>query len=360
MQGRILGPCALVFASVGLFISAVLVLAHVNHVPVPCGGSGGCDEVLTSQYSQVFGVPLAFVGLGTYAVLLVLAMLAPVSPKARAIGFGLSFIGAMASVWLTIVSVTQLHATCRWCLGSAATMGALLVVWALILKKAPLRVNYVLTALFVVAALAGAFWVSRLAESQVKSTVAKQTLVDMDILSSLPRSELMTEDSAWKGSKDGKIVLVEFADFACPACRDVYGRLKKLLADVDGIRLIYRHLPQSHLEGHEASLEGAICGELANRAGKFWEFCNLSLAIEHPKASDYKRILTQLGVSSVEGREAAAKTVDRDRALSRKLGMKLTPVFIVLSPELPPTVTTNVDLTDVLRNPTILKYVEQR
>jgi uncharacterized membrane protein len=364
MRGRILAILAVVLACLGLFISGVVSMSHISHVPVPCGGSTGCEDVLSSSYSRVFGIPVAFFGLAGYFLLLVLAVLAPVSRRAVVLGFVLALFGALASAGLTYVSLTQIHAACQWCIGSASTMAALLVVWSFLLKspagegaRAPWFPALVLGAV----ALAGSSGVSPRSISSTGPLVVGKSVVDMSELAKLSRADLAPADAPWKGTADGKVLLVEFADYACPACRDVYGRLKKLLSDVDGIKLVYREHPQPQIRGHEASVEGSVCAQMAHQAGKFWEYVDLAMRLEaQPKPEDYKGLLNKLGVDPERGRSIAVNAVERDRALAARLKIKLTPVFVILSPGMERRATTNVDLTEALANPRVIAHITHK
>ncbi len=61
-------------AIVGLSDATYLSYAEFNQVIVPCGESTGCDLVLTSPYSKMFGVPIVYFGLIYYSTILILAI----------------------------------------------------------------------------------------------------------------------------------------------------------------------------------------------------------------------------------------------------------------------------------------------
>jgi len=77
-----------------------------------------------------------------------------------------------------------------------------------------------------------------------------------------------TED--WvKGSRDAKVVLIEYSDFQCPACAFYYPILKKLAEEFGGkLAIAYRHFP---LPNHQNAKSAAYAAEAAGRQGKFWE-----------------------------------------------------------------------------------------
>ena len=68
--------------------------------------------------------------------------------------------------------------------------------------------------------------------------------------------------------KDAKIVIIEYSDFQCPACRSYYPMVKKLIQDIPNVSLVYRHFP---LPQHANARTSAQASEAAGQQGKFWE-----------------------------------------------------------------------------------------
>jgi protein-disulfide isomerase len=72
------------------------------------------------------------------------------------------------------------------------------------------------------------------------------------------------------GEKTAPIVVIEYSDFQCPACKVFEPELKRLSeAYKDVVVLVYRHFPlkQIHLQAELA----ARAAEAAGMQGKFWE-----------------------------------------------------------------------------------------
>ncbi len=81
-------------------------------------------------------------------------------------------------------------------------------------------------------------------------------------------SALVRSDSHKTGS--GKVQVVEFSDYQCPACGNTYPVLKKLLADYnDKITMVYRNFPLVQL--HKNAMAGAEAAEAAGSQGKYWQ-----------------------------------------------------------------------------------------
>jgi len=73
-----------------------------------------------------------------------------------------------------------------------------------------------------------------------------------------------------RGAKDGKVTLVEFGDFQCPACGAFEPVVRQVLADnKDTLKIVYKHFPLTQI--HRNALPAAKATEAAALQGKFWE-----------------------------------------------------------------------------------------
>ena len=80
----------------------------------------------------------------------------------------------------------------------------------------------------------------------------------------------VNDNDHFRGSIDAPVTLVEYGDYQCPHCRQVYYNIKELQERLgERIRYVYRHLPISsaHPDAHLA----AEAAEAAGAQGKFWE-----------------------------------------------------------------------------------------
>jgi uncharacterized membrane protein len=117
----------LVLAVAGLGISSYLTYTHWAHASVACGGIGSCDEVNNSDYAEVAGIPVAFLGALSYLALITLALAwlwwRPSGPAWPVMSFwGLSLVGTLYSAYLTYIELFVLEAICVYCVASAAVM----------------------------------------------------------------------------------------------------------------------------------------------------------------------------------------------------------------------------------------------
>ena len=72
------------------------------------------------------------------------------------------------------------------------------------------------------------------------------------------------------GDPAAPVVIYEFSDFECPACRASVEPLKQLKALFPGkIRLVFKHLPWDF---HKHARAAAMAAECAGKQGRFWDF----------------------------------------------------------------------------------------
>lgn len=92
-----------------------------------------------------------------------------------------------------------------------------------------------------------------------------------------PDSKLLAEPvgaTDWtKGAVSPKVVLVEYSDFQCPACKAYHPLVEQVLSEhKDVLAFTYRHFP---LPNHKNAELAARSAEAAGTQGKFWEMTAL-------------------------------------------------------------------------------------
>ncbi len=132
----------LILAFCGVADSAYIARQELAQAPLICNETAlsGCNTVATSQYSYFLGRPVAEYGVIFYAVLFILAALEIVAPRLilrRALQ-GLSFLGLLASMYLTATEIFIIKALCIYCLASAGIALLIFISGALI---EPLRMK---------------------------------------------------------------------------------------------------------------------------------------------------------------------------------------------------------------------------
>lgn len=124
----------LALALVGL--GDALYLSYFQYLNlIPTCAIGGCEQVLTSEYSKFFGVPWSYIGLVYYAYMLCLSVLLIIDPHSRGLRLGaLAYtgFGVVYSAWaIFYIQLSLIGALCQFCAISAATTLLLFIaaVW---------------------------------------------------------------------------------------------------------------------------------------------------------------------------------------------------------------------------------------
>ena len=121
---------AAVVSLVGLADSVYLTVHHFTAEPVPCSLIEGCEQVLTSPYAQIAGVPLAAFGAAAYFAAFSLAVLAAFGDRRMWTLFGIqSILMATFSAYLIYVQAALIGAFCQFCLLSAITSFLLYLIY---------------------------------------------------------------------------------------------------------------------------------------------------------------------------------------------------------------------------------------
>jgi uncharacterized membrane protein len=116
-------------AAAGILLTAYLTLvAWFGKTPAFCTADSGCDLVQQSRWAKLLGVPIAFWGLLTYAVIARLVWRLRARPSAWRWALTVAAVGAGVSWYLTTVSVFVIEAVCAWCLASFGIANALFVL----------------------------------------------------------------------------------------------------------------------------------------------------------------------------------------------------------------------------------------
>lgn len=124
----------------GLFIAAYLYLYKIGKIGNLACGTGGCETVQWSPWSQVAGIEVSLVGVLGYTGLLALS-LAALQPGLvgrtwpAALLAILAGIGVLFTSYLTYLELFVIHAICRWCVASGVVILAIFIVVLLDLRR---------------------------------------------------------------------------------------------------------------------------------------------------------------------------------------------------------------------------------
>ncbi len=134
--------CILILAFFGLANSAYLAQQKASGEPLICNIQSffGCNIVTASEYSKLFGIPLAEYGVLFYGILFVLAALELVifDRLLRRFLQVISFIGVIFSIYFIFVQVFFIGAFCIYCFTSAV-ISFLILVFASFIE--PVRIK---------------------------------------------------------------------------------------------------------------------------------------------------------------------------------------------------------------------------
>ena len=119
-------------ALVGVGITAYLLSVRASGATLSCT-TGGCETVQNSPYSEIFGLPVAALGLIGYVVLLAAALAR--GDLARLVGAVVALAAFAFSAYLVAVQVVVIGALCDWCLASDAVTTALAALALLRLRS---------------------------------------------------------------------------------------------------------------------------------------------------------------------------------------------------------------------------------
>ena len=145
---------------------------------------------------------------------------------------------------------------------------------------------------------------------------------------------LVKEDSNTLGSKEAKVVIVEFSDFECPACRAANPIVKEITKEYgDKILFAYRHFPL--VATHRYALKAAEAAEAAGEQGKFWEYQDtLFEHQENLKTEDLKKYAQELELDMEKFNESLDSGKFKDKVTTdlddgENAGVRATPTFFI-------------------------------
>lgn len=148
--------------------------------------------------------------------------------------------------------------------------------------------------------------------------------------------EFDLEGVPYKGAEDPDIVIVEYADFECPACRMVSGVLDGLMGEYgDRVRVYYRHFP---LPTHHNAAVAARAATAAHNQDRFWDMHDRIFAgqAELQQAQDANALLAtwaqELGLNMTRWAadlesDAVAARVEADRTSGIEASISATPTL---------------------------------
>ena len=114
------------FALIGLAVATYLAATKLSGQLPACGPLRGCETVALSEYSEIAGVPVALLGAGFSAVLVMLQLVwwRRGDRRALLVAYGLGLFGMLFAAYLTYLELFVIRAVCVWCVAYAVTIVA--------------------------------------------------------------------------------------------------------------------------------------------------------------------------------------------------------------------------------------------
>lgn len=303
---RSLALAALLFLGlVSLADAAYLTLVHVDLV-TGAGGIGrichalsktGC-EVTGGRFGDLFGVPVAVIGAAGVLAILVTTIVALVRRRdpdhaSHAVLFGLTGAALLASLLMGALSLVE-GAYCPFCviwyLLSAASFAAAAASFDRPLAEG---VGHVLPALrrpagvVAIVTFAVGLGLFQLGYTKVLGTIGSMVDVQVreEIEAALARPRITDLDLTGQprrrvGGPGEPTLIVEFGDFECPYCRQLWDHSERYFAATSRpLEVVFVNYPldascNANTDGtlHPQACFAAYAGECAQAQGRFWEY----------------------------------------------------------------------------------------
>lgn len=151
-------------------------------------------------------------------------------------------------------------------------------------------------------------------------------------------SQMLSENPYFFGNPDSPVTIMEFSDFQCPYCSEVYPIINNLINNYkDKVRFSFHHFP---LPNHKDAMQAALSLEAAGRQNKYWEMYNL-LSKEYQAQGDKEQkneqilnFAEKLGLDMATFKNDLNDTknldkIQKDLENGKKLGVKATPTVYI-------------------------------
>lgn len=132
---------SIILVVIGLLVSIYMTIYKVTSNDEMCLGSGDCSTVNASRYSEVYGIPVASVGIAGYFAILLVHWYERRDTFFETNGpmliFGMALTGFLFTLYLIYVEFAILKALCPFCLASQTAMTLIFIISILRLVRQP-------------------------------------------------------------------------------------------------------------------------------------------------------------------------------------------------------------------------------
>jgi protein-disulfide isomerase/uncharacterized membrane protein len=361
---------AILLALLGMALSAYLMMHHLQvkaeggtNAACNINATFSCDEVAKSKYSEVLGIPLGVFGLGYFLAMAVLAVVSLLNPAQRREHMQtyavMAAVGVATSLGLAGISAFGLGTFCIVCIG----------VYAVNLVQAGVLIGFRrnipsgfamgnlfnggMTAVIAVAVVVVGF--NFLAPKVPAKSPEDTQASDNPALNAEPLAvavqNIPVDKSPYSGlgedfrsgSDSAKVVIVEFADFECPACRrmsEVMRMLKKEYGQK--ILVVFKNYPLDQACNpsithamHKSSCTLATLARCAGQFGKFWDFHDLAFdnqtEASPEKAKEWAKTvgLSDDQINACNQDKSIVEKMRDDMKIANSVGLTGTPTVFI-------------------------------
>src|SRR3989344_3800635 len=173
----------------------------------------------------------------------------------------------------------------------------------------------------------GAVLFSKQSSSQGQTQGATQSVNQSDLIANAPHTV---------GSPTAPVIVVEFADLQCPACKAAQPIVKQVLEKYgQDVYFVWRHYP---LSSHKNSKVAANASEAAAGQGKFFEFVDKVYTNqgewENSGNADeiFEKYASEIGLGLEKFKadlNTGTQSIESDFALGNKFSVTSTPTFFI-------------------------------
>lgn len=130
-----------ILAAVGLIVAVYMTIYKATSNDAMCLGSGDCASVNASPFSEVYGIPVAAVGVAGYLAIILVHWLERRYQFFEVNGpimiFGLALTGFLFTIYLIYIEFAILDALCPFCLASQIIMTIIFIFSIIRLVRQP-------------------------------------------------------------------------------------------------------------------------------------------------------------------------------------------------------------------------------
>ena len=132
---------SVILVVIGLIVSIYMTIYKVTSNDALCLGSGDCSTVNASRYAEVYGIPVATIGIAGYLAILMVHWYERrdkfFEKNGPMLVFGLALTGFLFTVYLIYVEAAILRAYCPFCLTSQVAMTIIFITSIIRLVRQP-------------------------------------------------------------------------------------------------------------------------------------------------------------------------------------------------------------------------------